>query len=96
MILPAEDNERPAGRDVWATRLHVYGLVPPVADRVAVRALPTVPAGKLEVVMTGEVAAASRENSDKPKQTNEKSTLRKSFLATGASREKRQIFTGEG
>lgn len=60
-IAPALDSVRPAGSAPLVT-LHVYGVLPPVAPKVVLYALPTVPPAKEFVETVGACAAAATVN----------------------------------
>jgi hypothetical protein len=50
LITPALDNVNPLGSDP-VTNAHVYGVVPPLAARVAEYATPVIPPGNVRVVI---------------------------------------------
>jgi len=56
MVPVDEPSERPAGR-LPETTDHEYGVTPPVAATVWLYATPTVPPGKLDVVITRSAGA---------------------------------------
>jgi len=56
VIAPAADNDRPAGRDPFVTDQE-YAPLPPLAERVWLYAVPTVPFGSADEVTLSGVAA---------------------------------------